>query len=224
VVEQLVSRGLVHDFADLYALDVPTLAKLERLAQKSATNLVAAIERSRTRGLARLLFGLGIRHVGERGAALLARRYRTITALAAASAAELAATNEIGPVIAESVAKFFANEENQHIIARLRDADVCMEESLPPDSVTASPQVLAGKVFVLTGTLPHLTRQEAQALITAAGGRVTSSVTRKTDYVVAGTDPGSKYAQAQRLEIPILSEEDLHQLLRAESLPLSADE
>jgi DNA ligase (NAD+) len=224
VVEQLVSRGLVHDFADLYAFDVPTLAKLERLAQKSATNLVAAIERSRTRGLARLLFGLGIRHVGERGAALLARRYRTITALATASATELATTDEIGPVIAESVAKFFANEENQHIIARLRDADVCMEESTPPDSGTASPQVLAGKVFVLTGTLPHLTRQEAQALITAAGGRVTSSVTRKTDYVVAGTDPGSKYAQAQRLEIPILSEEDLYQLLRAESLPLSAAE
>jgi DNA ligase (NAD+) len=224
VVEQLVSRGLVHDFADLYALDVPTLAKLERLAQKSAANLVTAIERSRERGLARLLFGLGIRHVGERGAALLARRYRTITALAAASAAELAATNEIGPVIAESVSKFFANEENQHIIARLRDANVSMEESTPADSGSTSPQVLAGKVFVLTGTLPHLTRQEAQALITAAGGRVTSSVTRKTDYVVAGTDPGSKYAQAQRLEIPILSEEDLHQLLRAESLPLSADE
>jgi DNA ligase (NAD+) len=224
VVEQLVSRGLVHDFADLYALDVPTLAKLERLAQKSATNLVEAIERSRKRGLARLLFGLGIRHVGERGAALLARRYRTITALAAASAEALAATNEIGPVIAESVAKFFVNEENQHIIARLRDADVCMEESTPPDSGTASPQVLTGKVFVLTGTLPHLTRQEAQALITAAGGRVTSSVTRKTDYVVAGADPGSKYEQAQRLAIPIISEEDLQQLVHVEPLSVSSGE
>jgi len=216
VVEQLVSRSLVHDFADLYALDVPTLATLERLAKKSASNLVEAIASSRERGLARLLFGLGIRHVGERGAALLARRYRTITALIAASAEELAATNEIGPVIAESVFQFFANEENQHTIARLRDAGVSMAEPTPADTGTAAPQVLAGKVFVLTGTLPHLTRQEAQGLITAAGGRVTSSVTRKTDYVVAGTDPGSKYEQAQRLEIPLLTEEEFYQLLRAE--------
>ena len=122
-------------------------------------------------------------------------------------------------MIAESVFQFFANKENQHTIERLRDAGVSMEESPPADSGTTSPQVLAGKVFVLTGTLPHLTRQEAQGLITAAGGRVTSSVTRKTDYVVAGTDPGSKYEQAQRLEIPILAEEDLHKLLSAESLP-----
>src|SRR4029450_9943726 len=136
-----------------------------------------------------------------------------IAAVAPASAEELAATNEIGPVIAESVSKFFANEENRHIIERLRDAGVSMEESTPADVGTASPQVLAGKVFVLTGTLPHLTRQEAQALITAAGGRVTSSVTRKTDYVVAGAEPGSKYEQARRLEVPILGEEDLYKLL-----------
>jgi len=224
VVEQLVSRGLVHDFADLYDLSVPTLAELERLAKKSATNLFEAIAHSRERGLARLLFGLGIRHVGERGAAVLARRYHTITALAAASTEELAATHEIGPVIAESVFQFFANEENQHIITRLRDVGVSMEESTPADSGTASPQVLAGKVLVLTGTLPHLTRQEAQALITAAGGRVTSGVTRKTDYVVAGTDPGSKYEQARRLEIPILGEEDLYQLLHTESRPLPTEE
>jgi DNA ligase (NAD+) len=216
VVEQLVSHSLVHDFADLYALDVPTLATLERLAKKSASNLVEAIAQSRRRGLARLLFGLGIRHVGERGAALLSRRYRTIEALATASPEELAATNEIGPVIAESVFQFFANEENQHTIARLRDADVSMEEITPADASPASPQVLAGKVFVLTGTLPHLTRQEAQTLITAAGGRVTSSVTRKTDYVIAGADPGSKYEQAQRLGIRILTEDELDALLRAE--------
>jgi DNA ligase (NAD+) len=216
VVEQLISRGLVHDFADLYTLDVPTLATLERLAKKSAANLVEAIAHSRQRGLARLLFGLGIRHVGERGAALLSRHYRSIEKLAAASAEKLAAINEIGPVIAESVSQFFANTENQQTIVRLRDAGVSMEESTPADTSTASPQTLAGKVFVLTGTLPHLTRQEAQTLITAAGGRVTSSVTRKTDYVVAGADPGSKYEQAQRLEIPLLTEEELHQLLRAD--------
>jgi DNA ligase (NAD+) len=216
VVEQLVSRSLVHDFADLYKLEAEELAKLERLAKKSASNLVKAIAQSRQRGLARLLFGLGIRHVGERGAALLSRRYRTITALAAASAAELAATNEIGPVIAESVLQVFANAENQQTIARLRDAGVSMEEITPDDTNTASPQILTGKVFVLTGTLPHLTRQEAQTLITAAGGRVTSSVTRKTDYVVAGADPGSKYEQAQRLAIPVLTEEELDKLLCAE--------
>jgi len=214
VVEQLVTCGLVHDFADLYALDVPTLAQLERLATKSATNLVEAIADSRERGLARLLFGLGIRHVGERGAALLAARYRTITALATASAEELAEVNEIGPVIAESVCQFFANEENRHTIKRLGDAGVRLEAITLADTGPPAPQVLAGKTFVLTGTLPHLTRQEAQALITAAGGRVTSSVTRKTDYVVAGTDPGSKYQQAERLGIPILDEAGLQRLLR----------
>ena len=209
VVEQLVSRSLVHDFADLYRLEEEELAKLERLAKKSASNLVEAIAQSRQRGLARLLFGLGIRHVGERGAALLSRHYRSIEKLAEVSVEELSAINEIGPVIAESVLQFFANEENRHTITRLREAGVSMEESIPADTGTVSPQVLAGKVFVLTGTLPHLTRQEVQALITAAGGRVTSSVTRKTDYVVAGAEPGSKYEQAQRLAIPILTEEEL---------------
>ena len=216
VVEQLVTRALVHDFADLYALDVPTLAALERLAKKSATNLVEEIARSRERGLARLLFALGIRHVGERGAALLAARYGTITALAAASAEELAQIHEIGPVIAESVYQFFANEENQHIIERLRAAGVRMEKGTPTDTGSTAPQVLSGKVFVLTGTLPHLPRHEAQALITAAGGRVTASVTRKTDYVVAGAEPGSKYKQAERLGIPILDEAGLYRLLQGE--------
>jgi DNA ligase (NAD+) len=216
VVEQLVTRDLVHDFADLYALDVPTLAALERLAKKSAANLVEAIAHSRERGLARLLFGLGIRHVGERGAAILAARYGTITALAAASAEVLAQIHEIGPVIAESVYQFFANEENQHIIERLRATGVCMEESTPTDTGSTVPQMLSGKVFVLTGTLPHLPRHEAQALITAAGGRVTASVTRKTDYVVAGAEPGSKYQQAERLGIPIVDEEGLYRLLQAE--------
>jgi DNA ligase (NAD+) len=216
VVEQLVSRSLVHDFADLYRLKEEELAKLERLAKKSASNLVKAIDQSRQRGLARLLFGLGIRHVGERGAALLSRVYGNIDALAEARAEKLAENHEIGPVIAESVLQFFANVENWQTIKRLRDAGVSMEERTPADTGTASSQVLAGEVFVLTGTLPHLTRQEAQMRITAAGGRVTSSVTRKTNYVVAGTDPGSKYEQAQRLGIRILTEDALNKLLRGE--------
>ena len=218
VVEQLVSRSLVHDFAGLYKLEEEELAKLERLAKKSASNLVKAIAQSRQRGLARLLFGLGIRHVGERGAALLSRRYRTITALAAASAEELAATNEIGPVIAESVFQFFANAENQHTIARLRDAGVSMEEITPDDTSTASPQILAGKVFVLTGTLPHLTRQEAQTLITAAGGQGYLQ-RHPQDRLCCRRDRSRQSScceQAQRLAIPLLTEEDLDKLLRAE--------
>ena len=216
IVEQLVERGLVHDFADLYALDVPTLAKLERLAEKSASNLVAAIARSRERGLARLLFGLGIRHVGERVAAILAARYGNIETLAQAPADELAQVNDIGPVIAESVYQFFAQEENRQTIARLREAGVHLHERLPTTAGATARQVLAGKVFVLTGTLPHLSRDQARDLISAAGGRVTSSVSRKTDYVLAGTEPGSKYDQAQRLGVPIISEEQLYELLQTE--------
>jgi DNA ligase (NAD+) len=215
VVEQLVDHGLVHDFADLYALEVTTLAKLDRLAEKSASNLVTAINRSRDRGLARLLFGLGIRHVGERVAAILAARYRTMAALAQASAEELSQVADIGPVIAESVYQFFAHEENRHTLERLQAASVRLDEPTPTGVLTR--QVLAGKVFVLTGTLPHLTRDEARALISAAGGRVTSSVSRKTDYVVAGADAGSKYEEAQRLGIPIIDEEELYNLLQAKT-------
>jgi DNA ligase (NAD+) len=219
VVEQLVEGGLVHDFADLYALDVPTLAKLERLAQKSASNLVEAIAHSRDRGLARLLFGLGIRHVGERSAAVLAVRYGTIETLAQASGEELAQINDIGPVIAESVYQFFAHAENRRTLERLRAAGVRMEEHVAAGARRITRQALAGKVLVLTGTLPHLTRDAAQELITAAGGRVTSSVSRKTNYVVAGHDPGSKYEQAQRLGIPIIGEEELYRLLQPETAP-----
>jgi DNA ligase (NAD+) len=216
VVEQLVERGLVHDFADLYALEVPTLAKLERLAEKSASNLVEAIDRSRERGLARLLFGLGIRHAGERVAAILATRYGTIEALAQTPAEELAEVPDIGPVIAESVHQFFAHEENRHTIERLQSAGVHTEEQALAGAGSVTQQTLIGKVFVLTGTLPHLTRDEARERISVAGGRVTSSVSRKTDYVVAGKDPGSKYAQAQRLGIPIIGEAELDKLLQSE--------
>jgi DNA ligase (NAD+) len=162
-----------------------------------------------------VLFGLGIRHAGERVAAILAARYRTIDALALAPAEELAEINDIGPVIAESVQQFFAQEENLRTIERLRAAGVRLDAPAPDGDASAMAQTLQGKVFVLTGTLPTLTRNQARDLITAAGGRVTSSVTRKTDYVVAGEDAGSKYQQAERLNVPILDEADLHQLLQA---------
>ncbi|ETX02390.1 MAG: NAD-dependent DNA ligase LigA [Candidatus Entotheonella factor] len=215
IVDQLVERELVTDFADLYHLDVPTLADLERLAEKSAGNLVAAIDRSRERGLARLLHGLGIRHAGERVASILAAQYHTIDNLMQAPAEELAEINDIGPVITESVQQFFSQEENRRTIERLRTAGVQLDEPVAAHAAAPVAQNLAGKVFVLTGSLPTLTRNQARDLITAAGGRVTSSVTRKTDYVVAGQDPGSKFQQAKRLEIPILDEDRLQQLLQA---------
>ena len=214
VVEQLVDRGLVRDFADLYALDQSTLEVLDRLAEKSAGNLLDAIARSRERGLARLLFGLGIRHVGERAAALLAAHYGSFAVLAEADTEELAEIRDVGPVIAESVNRFCAHEENRRTLERLADAGVRLDQ----DPVAATPsdaaQTLAGKVFVLTGTLPNLKRNDAQALIAAAGGRVTSSVTRNTDYVVAGSDPGRKLQQAQDLDVPVLDEEQLRGLLQ----------
>jgi DNA ligase (NAD+) len=153
--------------------------------------------------------------VGERVAAILASRYRTMAALAQAAAAELAQVSDIGPVIAEGVYQFFAREENRHTLERLQAAGVRQDEPAPRGA--PSRQVLAGKVFVLTGTLPHLTRDEARALISAAGGRVTASVSRKTDYVVAGADAGSKYEEAQRLGITVIGEEELYKLLQAET-------
>ena len=214
VVDQLVDRGLVHDFADLYALDPSTLETLDRLAEKSAGNLVEAIARSRKRGLARLLFGLGVRHVGERAAALLAAHYGSFPALAEANTEELAEIHDVGPVIAESVSQFCAHEENRRTLDRLAEAGVRLEQD--PGAATSSDaaQTLAGKVFVLTGTLPNLKRSDAQALIKAAGGRVTSAVTRKTDYVVVGSDPGSKLQRAEDLNIPVLDEATLHDLLQ----------
>ena len=213
VVDQLVDRGLVRDFADLYSLGQSTLETLDRLAEKSAGNLVDAIARSRDRGLARLLFGLGIRHVGERAAALLAAHYGSFAALSEANTEELAEIHDVGPVIAESVSQFCAHEENRRTLELLADAGVRLDQepvaAIPSDAA----QTLDGKVFVLTGTLPNLKRSDAQALIEAAGGRVTSSVTRKTDYVVAGSDPGSKLQRAEDLGIAILDEAALHDLL-----------
>ena len=213
VVDQLVDRALVRDFADLYGLKQATLEGLDRLAEKSAGNLVNAIARSRERGLARLLFGLGIRHVGERAAALLAAHYGSFDALAQADTEELADIHDVGPVIAESVSQFCSHAENRRTLERLAEAGVRLDEALvAAQSDTA--QTLAGKIFVLTGTLPNLKRSDAQALIESAGGRVTSSVTRKTNYVVAGDDPGSKLQRAEDLNIPVLDEEQLHSLLQ----------
>jgi len=208
VVEQLVDRGLVGTFADLYALSVDQLAELERLAEKSATNLYTAILGSKGRGLARLLFALGIRYVGENVARILAAEFGGMEKLAAATEEELAAIHGIGPRIAKGVALFFLQQENRRLIAALRQVGVKMEEKS-----SAGPKPLLGRTFVLTGGLTSMTRDEAKVAIQRLGGRVASSVSKKTDYVVAGTDPGSKYEDATRLGVPLLDESAFRQLL-----------
>jgi len=202
VVEQLVDRGLVKEFADLYRLDVAALADLERLAEKSATNLYKAIQGSKGRGLRRLVFALGIRYVGEHVAGILAQQYGSMDRLEKVPEEELGEIYGIGPRIAQSVALYFRQQENRRQIEQLRKAGVSMRE----EGVTAGPRPLAGKIFVLTGTLEGFTRDEAKDLIVRQGGRVTSSVSKKTDYVVAGKDPGSKYDDAKRLGVPTLDE------------------
>jgi DNA ligase (NAD+) len=208
LVEQLVDRGLVRDFADLYRLTVEPLAALERMAEKSAQNVVRAIAGSRERGLTRLLNALGIRMVGERVAQLLARHFRDLERIADASADEMAQIHGIGPEIARSVRAFFAEPENRELIAKLREVGVVTTEA----GAAPAAQTLAGKSFVVTGTLPTLSRDAARELVVQHGGRFTSAVSRKTDYVVVGEAPGSKADDARRLGVKIIDEAELRAL------------
>ena len=201
-IEQLVDRGHVRDFADLYALSPETLASLDRFAEKSAQNLAAALAGSRDRGLARLLNALGIRLIGERAAQLLALRFGALARLAAATEAELAQVHGIGPEIARSVVRFFGDPANRAMLERLAAAGVAMTEA----GAVEGPKPLEGKTFVLTGTLASLTRDGARDLISRMGGRVVGSVSKKTDYVVAGEAPGSKADDARRLGVVVLDE------------------
>jgi len=210
VVEQLVDKGLVRDLADLYHLDVETLAGLERLAAKSATNLYNAIQTSKGRGLARLLFALGIRYVGEQAAQLVAQHYGSMDRLVEASADDICQIYGIGPQIAESAAAFFRDGRNRELIRRLGEAGVRMEDE---GAVAPEARLLAGKTFVLTGGLPTMSRDEAKDAIIHLGGRVMGSVSKKTHYVVVGKDPGSKLEDAKRLGIPTLDEGEFRELL-----------
>jgi DNA ligase (NAD+) len=205
LVEQLVDRGLVRDFADLYRLTVDQLAELERMAEKSAQNVVTAIAGSRARGLARLLNALGIRMVGERAAQLLADHFGDLEAIADASEEPLAGIHGIGPEIARSVRTFFAEDENRRLIEMLREVGVVTTQARP----APAPQTLAGKSFVITGTLPSLSRDGARALVVKHGGRVTSAVSKKTDYVVVGEAPGGKADDARRLGVKTIDEAEL---------------
>jgi DNA ligase (NAD+) len=202
VIQQLVDRELVRDVGDLYELGVEQVAGLDRLAKKSATNLVDAIQASKGRGLSRVLNGLGIRMIGERAAQLLAARFGSMDRLENAGADEINQIPGIGPKIAESVARFFHDERSRKTIRHLRDVGLDLTEK----GVSDQPGPLTGKVLVLTGSLKGLTRDQAKDAILRSGGRVTGTVSKKTDYVVVGEDPGSKADDAKRLGVAVLDE------------------
>ena len=216
LVEQLVERGLLHTPADVYGLSLDTLAGLDRMAEKSAANLLTAVETSKTTTLARFIFALGIRNVGETTAKDLARHFGSLDALMAADAAGLLAVRDVGPIVAESILQFFAEPHNREVIAILRGAGVHWSEST---GVQQSAGMLAGKTLVLTGSLPTLTRDAAKERIEAAGGKVAGSVSKKTDYVVAGAEAGSKLDKARELGVVILDEAGLLALLAADEAP-----
>ena len=204
-IEQLLDAGIVHDVADLYTLDADDLLALDGYQKKSATALIAAIEASRSQPLSRLLTGLGIPHVGETAARLLARHFGSLKALSSASADQIEAIRGLGDVIAQSVASFFHDPSVRSLMAKLERAGVKLDE---PTHVAAS-GALAGQTVVITGTLPTLSRSQAAALIEENGGRVTSSVSRATTFVLAGTEPGSKLDKANALGVPIIDESEL---------------
>jgi len=211
LVDQLVDAGIVRTPADLYGLDAARLAALERMAEKSAANVVAAIEASKATTLARFVFALGIRHVGEATARDLARHFGGLDALMDAGESALLEVRDVGPVLAQSIARFFAEPHNRSVIAALRAAGVRWDEQPPQRGAAAGP--LAGRTVVLTGTLPTLSRDEAKALVEAAGGKAAGSVSRKTDYVIAGEEAGGKLDRARDLGIPVLDEAGLRALL-----------
>jgi len=213
IIDQLVENELVDDPADLYRLDVATLAELERMAEKSAQNLVDAIDRSRKVPLGRLLYALGIREVGEVGARALAREFGSLDALMAADRERLEAVRDIGPVVAGHIREFFAEKRNRDVIRRLLDAGV--EYTAEKTAATGS-QPLAGHTYVLTGSLDAMPRSEAKQRLESRGARVTGSVSRNTTAVIVGSEPGSKLDRARELGVSVFDEDDLMKLLQAD--------
>jgi DNA ligase (NAD+) len=209
VVTQLLDRGMVKSIADLYSLTEDQLLSLERIGKKSAETLLSEIEKSKQNPLNRVLFGLGIRFIGERTAQLLAEEFGSMDALMAASAEELERVNEVGPRVAQAIREFFDEEKNRELIEKLRKAGLTFTAEKRKKS-----SQLEGLTFVLTGTLPNLTREDAKAKIEAAGGRVSGSVSKKTHYVVAGEDSGSKLEKARELGVKVIDEEELTKLLQ----------
>lgn len=209
LVNQLIDRGLVKNVADIYDLTKEKLLGLERFADKSAQNILDEIERSKKLPLDRVIYGLGIRFVGERTAQFLAEHFGSMEALGDASVEELQEVNEVGPRIAESIAEFFSIAANRKLVERLREAGLTLSGQKKERGTK-----LAGKTFVLTGTLAHFTRDEAKKMIEDAGGKVTGSVSKKTDYVIAGADAGSKLDKAKDLGVNVIDESEMEKLLR----------
>lgn len=212
LVEQLVDAGVIRTLPDLYKLGFASLASLERMADKSANNLVAALEKSKHTTLPRFVFGLGIRHVGEATAKALARHFGQLDRIMDATEAQLLEVADVGPIVAQSIRTFFDQPHNREVVEQLRACGVTWEEN-EPVAVAARP--LSGKTFVITGTLPALSRDEAKDMIELAGGKVAGSVSKKTDYVVAGAEAGSKLAKAEALGLTILDEAALRALLES---------
>src|SRR6266705_1334918 len=209
IVDQLVDNGLVKDVADLYSLKLGQLAELERMGEKSAQNLLDEIEGSKKNSLARLIYALGIRFVGERTGQLLAEHFSSLEELAAAKEEELEEVPEVGPKVAASIAEFFSEPANRNLIKKLQKAGV----HPTAEKRAVKSQKFAGKTFVFTGGLTNRTREEAAELVKQHGGKISSSVSKKTDYVVAGTDPGSKYDKAKELGVTILDEAQFEKLV-----------
>lgn len=210
VAIQLTDKGLVHTVADLYTLTEEQLLTLDKFKKKSAQNLLASIEKSKNNNLDKLLFGLGIRNIGDKAAALLAEHFGSMGALQAATAEQMCEIDGFGAVMAQSVLEFFAKDGTTDLLQRLKDAGVNMQWTGAKKGTA-----LAGKTFVVTGTLPTLSRQEAEALIVQNGGKAAGSVSKKTSYVVAGTAAGSKLTKAQTLGIPVIDEGGLYELIES---------
>lgn len=209
LIEQMLQSKLIHDFADLYYLKLEQVAGLERMAEKSGANLLAAIEKSKGADLSHLIAALGISNVGEHVARLLAVNFGSVERVGKATAEELSSVEGIGPIVAESIVDFFANRNNQQVLEKLEEA----WKAFPTYQIGAGPKPLAGKTFVITGGLEHYSRDQAKKLLIELGAKVASSVSKKTDYVVVGADPGSKYQDALRLGIAILTEPEFQKLI-----------
>ncbi len=208
MVEKLLENGLISSVYDIYTLKAESIAELDKMGEKSASNLILAISKSKENDLSKLIFALGIRHVGSRNAKILAMKFRTLDALINATEEELSAVDEIGKIIAQSIVNFFGQEQNIELVNNLRSAGLNFECK---EFITEG--IFSGKTFVLTGTLPTLTRNEASKIITDNGGKVSSSVSKKTDYVLAGEEAGSKLDKANALGVNVISEDDLFNML-----------
>jgi DNA ligase (NAD+) len=209
IVAQLVDNKLIKDYGDIYVLKHEKVADLDRMADKSALNLINAIEKSKANSLSRLVYGLGIRHVGVRSAWILASRFKSLDRLAKADIEELQAIDEIGPVMAESIFNFFRTDENKKIIEKLKHSGVNTQEK----DVGSSRSNIEGKTFVVTGSLENFSRHQIEELIRRAGGNASSSVSKNTDYLIAGKDPGSKFEKAKELGVKIINEKEFERLI-----------